>query len=341
MFGCATTTTSPTGASRTAVATEELVQSTLVVRAYKTDAARLYRLAYPIYQSATEICRADKVGPSLGLIGVSSLDVVPKNYRAAAQSELGLSQHVTVIFLPETSAAAKAGLKVGDQITAVGKTVIPTGTKGLTALAKASQSIQTSETTVSISVLRSNEVKIISVNPETMPRIGLNYDVFSPVVNAFADGTTINFTRGLVRAMGSDQTINMVVAHELAHNCQGHLEAKRTNAMGGLVLDLLAASAGVDTQGLFTKTAGNAFSADFEREADYVGLYYLARAGLAVSEARDAYRLLTVETGAELQAGYGSTHPANPERFVRMEATEKEIASKAAAHQPLVPERKK
>jgi hypothetical protein len=51
--------------------------------------------------------------------------------------------------------------------------------------------------------------------------------------------------------------------------------------------------------------------------------------------------LLTVETGAALTAGYGATHPANPERFVRMEATEKEIQAKRSALQQLVPESKR
>jgi Zn-dependent protease with chaperone function len=341
LSGCATTTTAPTGASGVAVEAEKRIQAGLVVKAYKADAARLYRLAYPIYQASAEICQADKVGPSLGLLGIGSVDTVPKDYRDAAQSELGLAQGVSITFLPETSAAAKSGLMIGDQIIGIGKTPIPLGRAGLTAFSKSAQSLNSSMTSVDITVIRSGTQLVIPVKLEVLPRIGLNYDPFSPMVNAFADGTTVNFTRGLLRAMPSDSSVSMVVAHELAHNCQGHIEAKKTNAMGGLLLDLLAASAGVNTQGAFSNAAANAFSVDFEREADYVGLYYLARAGVSISEARDAYRLLTVETGAALTAGYGATHPANPERFVRMEATEKEIEAKKAALQPLVPEQKR
>jgi len=338
LSGCATTTTAPTGASGVAVEAEKRIQAGLVVKSYKSDAARLYRLAYPIYQSAAEICRSDKVGPSLGLIGVGTIDTVPKDYKDAAQTELGLAQGVSITFLPESSAAAKSGLMIGDQVIGVGKTAIPIGRAGLSAFMKAAQSIDSTTTQVDVTVIRNGTQVIVPVKPETLPRIGLNYDPFSSMVNAFADGTSVNFTRGLLRSMPTDTSVSMVVAHELAHNCQGHIEAKKTNAMGGLVLDVLAAAAGVNTQGAFSNAAANAFSVDFEREADYVGLYYLARAGVSISEARDAYRLLTVETGAALTAGYGATHPANPERFVRMEATEKEIEAKRSALQPLVPE---
>ena len=338
LAGCATTTTAPTGASGVAVEAEKRNQAGLVVKSYKADASRLYRLAYPIYQSAAEICRSDKVGPSLGLIGVATLDTVPKDYKDAAQAELGLAQGVSITFLPEYSAAAKSGLMVGDQVIGVGKTAIPIGRAGLSAFAKAAQSLDVTSMQVDVTVIRNGVQVVVLVKPEILPRIGLNYDPFTSMVNAFADGTSVNFTRGLLRSMPTDTSVSMVVAHELAHNCQGHIEAKKTNAMGGLALDILAAAAGVNTQGAFSKVAANAFSVDFEREADYVGLYYLARAGVSISEARDAYRLLTVETGAALTAGYGATHPANPERFVRMEATEKEIEAKRSALQPLVPE---
>jgi len=338
LAGCATTSTLPTSASDVAIEAEKRIQAALVVRTYKTDAERLYRLAYPIYQASTELCRADKVGPSLGLLGVATLDTVPTDYRDAAQSELGLTQGVSITFLPANSAAARSGLQLGDQIIGVGTVAIPVGRMGLVNFARAAQSIDDSARTIDLTVLRQGNQVVVPVELELLPRIGLNYDVFSPMVNAWADGTSINFTRGLIRAMPADASISMVVAHELAHNCQGHIESKRTNAMGGLLLDLLAASAGVNTQGAFTDFAARAYSADFEREADYVGLYYLARAGVSISEARDAYRLLTVETGGALTAGYGATHPANPERFVRMEATEREILSKKTADLPLLPE---
>jgi Zn-dependent protease with chaperone function len=338
LTGCAGTTTMPTGVSGVAVEAEKRIQAGLVVKAYKSDAERLYRLAYPIYQAAAEICRADKVGPSIGLVGVSSVDTVPRDYKDAAQAELGLAQGVSITFLPSASAAAKSGLQVGDQIIGVGTMPIPIGRTGLIAFNRAVQTLDSSLGMVDVAVVRNGAQQVIPVELERLPRISLNYDPFSPMVNAFADGTSVNFTRGLLRAMSSDASVSMVVAHELAHNCQGHIEAKRTNAMGGLLLDILAASAGVNTQGAFSNAAASAYSMDFEREADYVGLYYLARAGLSVSEARDAYRLLTVETGAALTAGYGATHPANPERFVRMEETEKEIETKKSAGEVLIPQ---
>ena len=51
----------------------------------------------------------------------------------------------------------------------------------------------------------------------------------------------------------------------------------------GLVFDILAAVAGVNTGGDFMRigaeAGAGAFSQDFEAEADYVGVYLMARGG--------------------------------------------------------------
>ena len=63
----------------------------------------------------------------------------------------------------------------------------------------------------------------------------------------------IYITRGMLRFVDNPGEIATVVAHELAHNLMGHRAAKETNMVAGagvgLVFDILAAVAGVDTGG--------------------------------------------------------------------------------------------
>ena len=192
-----------------------------------------------------------------------------------------------------------------------------------------------------LTVLHSGATARVTVMPISQPRIVLKYDPFDNQVNAFADGEALHMTHGLVRSFSSDDALSMVLAHEMAHNCQRHIEAQKSNQMLGALVDVLAAAGGSDTNGAFSKIGATAYSQDFEREADYVGLYYLARAGQSLTKARDAFRTLTVETGGGLTAAYGASHPSNPERFIRLQSTEAEINDKIARGAPLMPDKKR
>ena len=103
-------------------------------------------------------------------------------------------------------------------------------------------------------------------------------------INAWADGQSLFITTGIMRFAQDDDELAAVIGHELAHNAMRHIDAaKKNTVMGGLLgaaADIAAAGLGVNTQGAFTKEAwkqgSQVFSQDFEREADYVGLYMLA-----------------------------------------------------------------
>ena len=102
----------------------------------------------------------------------------------------------------------------------------------------------------------------------------------------------------------------------------------------------MAAAAGVNTQGNFAKGFGqigaDAYSVDFEQEADYVGLYLARRGGYSINNAADFWRRAAVEKIPEAIT-LSTTHPSTPERFVALNKTIREIQAKQAAGQPLVP----
>jgi beta-barrel assembly-enhancing protease len=162
-------------------------------------------------------------------------------------------------------------------------------------------------------------------------------------LNAHADGKNIVINPAMVAFAKSDTHLAFVLAHESAHHFMRHIDAQQRNVGIGLLLgtvaDAAAASQGMNTSGAFGKVGAQQsvlrYSSAFETEADYVGLYVLARAGYPIEDAPNFWRIMSQ---AEPNAIYvAQTHPTNPTRSIAMEKTVAEIREKQRQHQPLVP----
>ena len=81
-----------------------------------------------------------------------------------------------------------------------------------------------------------------------------------------------------------------------------------------------------------------AHSQDFEREADYVGMYILARANLPLATGPNVWRHMAQIDPASI--GYASSHPTTAERFVRLGEAINEIERKRRMNLELLPEMK-
>lgn len=79
------------------------------------------------------------------------------------------------------------------------------------------------------------------------------------------------------------------------------------------------------------------FSQGYEREADYLGLYFMARAGFDPTKAPEVWRRMAAEYPAAIKETFLSTHPSTPERAATLEATIREINAKIRDHQSLKP----
>jgi hypothetical protein len=333
---CAAPTANMGSVNAAAVKTEEIEQGRFLMAAFKKDQERIFQIVSPLFRAAADLCTSSKVGPSLGLHSLSNIGAWDKPRRAAA-AEFGITDMPTFTYVDANGPLGRAGVMAGDELLGInGKTYAPSQRGLVNARAdvmKLSPGIQ------ELKIRRRGQEKIVSVTPERLPLLAVYYHSLSSEVNAYADGASLNVMRGLLRTMSSDDALAMVLAHELAHNCENHIEAKKTNAALGSVLDVLAAAAGADSGGGFREIGASAYSQDFEREADYVGFYYMARSDRSLSEAVTMYRILTAESGGGLTAAYGSSHPSNPERFVRLQTVTKEIDAKKASGQALVPDR--
>ena len=164
-------------------------------------------------------------------------------------------------------------------------------------------------------------------------------------LNAAADGSRIYVATGMLR-FANDDELSVVLAHEIAHNAMRHRDAQMKNMLGGALLgaiaDIAMAAGGQNTGGKYSQmgaeAGAQAFSQDFEREADYVGQYILAWAGLPVDNAARFWRRMAVEHPTGIV--FATTHPTTAERFVRLAKWASEVNTKLASGDAFGPEMK-
>ena len=169
--------------------------------------------------------------------------------------------------------------------------------------------------------------------------------VESSGVNAYTDGQYIAVTTGMLEST-SEEELALVIAHELAHCFEGHISKKKSNemwgAIGGALLDGLSTALGAPSYGRYERRAAQAgataFSQSFELEADYVGLYIMARAGYYTGRAAGFWRKMGQRNPLDSNDITGTP---TAERYILLEKTHAEIRQKITEGQLLEPNRLK
>ena len=333
---CAPTTQLPK-ISATDAATEARLQREMAFQAMLEDSMRLHKVANQILRGGVELC-GDRLRRSAGLVFATVHDY-PSRWREAARTVANVGDLPRVLFTVPGSPADVAGVKAGDEIVAVGGNRVRSGSGASKQTARLLKAAATGSFTLTLARPRSEN---ITITPDHV----CDYRVVlgkGDDINAAADGSRIIVARGMMRFVGDDDELAMVVAHELAHNTMDHIDKKRGNVVAGMlvgaIFDVFAAAGGIDTGGVFTdagaRAGKNAYSKEFEAEADYVGLYVLERSGFRIEKAPNLWRRLA--TLSPRSVDFARTHPTSPERFVRIQAALREIRAKKAAGVPLEP----
>jgi len=262
-------------------------------------------------------------------------------------SKINLGPQVSIIDIVKESPADKAGLALGDIILEVEGYTFPEGKNALKKISKHFKDVDEKKIK-KIIVDRNGEILTFNINQTKI----CNYPIIftqDKIVNAYADGKSIIMSQGMVDYARDDNEIAMVIAHELAHNDRGHLDAikKNTLIMGsiGFVLDLMTiyysgGTAGGDAQNteMWSKIGQEAYSVEFEKDADYGGVYYAYRAGYDISHVKNFWERIGSENPKQI--AISSTHPATSERYLQIDKTVKEINKKKSDGLALVPNEK-
>lgn len=288
---------------------------------------RLYTVGFRILKGSTSLCPGHEGWHSSLLVG---------EHPSGQESEIW--------FISPDSNAWLAGLRAGDVIDWINGAEVPTGAKAHTRIQERLGSLRNTEH--DIAFRRGGQPYRVQFEPDRI----CNYFIHltnGEEHNAYADGENIYFTRGMMEFLDTDSELATVFAHELAHNAMRHRESKTQNTLIGLLLgglaDIAIAAGGGNPDGTLTEAGAQfgalAYSAEFELEADYVGLYAMALSGYDVNGTPQLWRKMAVSSPRSITMR--STHPTTPERFVALEKAVKEIEDKMKAGRPLVPEKKK
>lgn len=333
LVGCATSTVLPS-TTEASVRREQHEQIRLAFQTQLDRRTRLNGLAYPILRSNVDLC-GERVESIMGIY-FDTASNMPKEARGAAARLFSMSEHWhTVLSVTPGSAADRAGLRRGDVILFIeGKRPpVSRGHRRINVLLDAALA----DGVAHMRVLRQGRTHTVSVAPERVcayPVLLVN----DPGLNAYADGYNIYVTSGMLRFAQSDLDLQTVIAHELAHNVEGHIDKKLGNALlGGLFGAVVRVYTGLEASEVGAGLGADAFSKELEREADYISLYMLERAGIDSSQAANFWRRMAVEHSTSIRV---RTHPTTAERFVNMETTHREIRAKQRAGVELLPNRR-
>lgn len=306
--------------------------------AIQTRMARIGRLdavAYPMWTRGSALC-GDHTGYSLWarFDTLAQVQAYPDTAQAVL-SVLPIAPQPTVVSVTRGGPASQAGLMPGDVVTALNGVPVGEGVAATRQLLKDINSTQ--ERPVRLQITRGAASMEVVAAPVLGCTFGIRY-IENDGLNAFSDGASVNVLSGMIRFVESDDELAMVMGHELAHNAEGHIQLQKQDARSGKWLDILAAMGGVNTHGRFARRAALRYSQQYENEADYVGLYFMALGGYAIDGTPDFWRRMAVEHPANIKDSYQATHPSTPARFTALEKTVAEIHGKSAAGLPLTPD---
>jgi membrane-associated protease RseP (regulator of RpoE activity) len=316
------------------VAIEAEKQHEIALQESLNDQNRLNRVGYPILKAGLPFCE-DRKAKTVGIKYVNKHDFEGE-YQDIAIVTLGLSDTLKIINVVATTPAAQAGLQEGDILISVNNKNVPIGKNASKIFSELLKKETEDNTQLTFKVKRDEFNEIINVDPVYACDYPLNISN-ERIVNAYADGNQIVITQGMMNFAKTDDELALVVGHELAHNSMRHIDAKTLNAMGGFLVDILFAALGANTQGAFSKMASQAYSQEFESEADYVGLYINELAGYEINDAAYFWRRMGVKHPESIEKNHAASHPSPPERFVSIEDTIKEINQKKTVGENLMP----
>jgi beta-barrel assembly-enhancing protease len=294
----------------------------VALEALAAEDARVAAVAWRLQTASVGLCRDEA---QLAGFTVHSLGQYAPGDRARVAAAYAIDARPAVLAVVPGSAAARAGLRVGDVLASIAGVptgnALPRGTS-YTATAAAEDAIeaQLAKGPLILSIVRAGQARTLSVAGDRgcVSRVQI---VPGTALNAQADGRYVQLTGATVAFAANDDALAMLMAHELAHNFLKH--RARLDAAGV-------------SRGIFAGLgkSGARFRAT-EYEADRLGVWIVARGGYSI----DAIVPFWTAFAKRVDPGPfgGGTHPGWKSRVEGIAAAVAEVRAQRAAGRVLTP----
>ncbi|MDB5662697.1 MAG: hypothetical protein JWN59_1035 [Sphingomonas bacterium] len=299
-----------------------------MLQALAAQDLRVATIAFRLLVGGVGICRAQ--APASGLLVHDALQYAA-SLRPTARALFGFEDGPAVLAVVPGSPADRAGIAAGDTIRAIDGAPIATGERpepdrrrpsfAVTADVEARLAQAFDKGAVTLTLARAGgPARIVRIEPVPACRSGVELQPASKR-NAWSDGQSVVVTTAMLETTGSDDELAVVIGHEVAHNLLNHRARLDAAGVG---------------KGLFSRIGPKAKQVrESEGEADYLGIYLVARAGYDPAAGAGFWSRYGAAHGDGFLAD--ATHPGWRERVAKLASTASEIAAKRAAGAPLVP----
>jgi hypothetical protein len=350
---CATAPTPRGPATPETVHAAQLEQQQLLITRDLRQQQRVDAVGHTLLAAAAPFC-AQALAPDLG-IRFANIHSFPSSYDEAARG-LGFSDTLVVVSVARGSAAARAGVAVGDRVTGVNDGPAPRGPNAASLISRA---ISASAPAAPRLTLRHGDTTFL-VDPASRDDAGgparassgdrhltvpadtvCGFNLIASrkdEINAWSDGSNVTVTSAMLRFVTDNDELAAVLAHEIAHSALGHVEAQEKNAVDGpfgAVVDTSAAGRVMTSRGEVVRqpldVGSVVFGQDQERDADDVAMYLLFRSGRPIAEVTNLWRHMAQHNPATVK--YVGGHPTPRTRLVRLERSERDMAQALARGQ--------
>jgi membrane-associated protease RseP (regulator of RpoE activity) len=242
----------------------------------------------------------DGVFKNRAVIGALSVD---NTEEIAGYYKLPTEDGCVVIGVMDDYIADLAGIRQGDIIKEVdGKKIKDSGHVKFKAGRSSTVIVERAGARLSFNVI-----------PKEMPYVRIRLKQTSKI-NAYAKFTGIVFTSGMVHFAEDEDELAIIMGHELAHLTSKHLPKNiSVAALCGTLGGLTGPFAPWATQALYAP-----YSRKNEREADYIGLIYAHNAGYDIEKGAILWKRFALEIPKSRSKSFLRSHPASPERILRV-----------------------
>ncbi len=302
MNGCATNTGPPISQSELKKLEDEI--EAMATEIYINDLASVWKVGLKVLSILPE--GAFKKRAVIGALTIDNTEEISRFYK------LPTEEGCVVVGVIDDYVADRAGIRQGDIIKEI---------EGKEIRGSNHVDFKTGESSTVV-VERDGERLSFEVNPEEKPYVRIRLKQTGKI-NAYAKFSGIEFTTGMVHFVEDDDELAVIMGHELAHLTAKHLPKSISMAtLCGTLGGLTGPFAPLTTQALYAP-----YSRGYEREADYIGLIYAHNAGYDVGKGVALWKRFALEIPKSRSKSFLRTHPASPERILRVKMVVETIKS--------------